>query len=69
MAKLLSKSQGRISKLKGFCWQKSIICNYCIKNFEDRMQVRVYKINMERVAHFSQFISVKVSTILKKRQA
>ena len=69
MAKILSKSQGSISKVKCFFGQKSIFCHYYIQNAEDGIQARVYKIEKERVTHFSQFISGKVKKILIISQA
>ena len=66
---ILRKSQGSISKLKYFCWTKSILRNYYIQNNKDGIQHQVYKINKESVTHFWRFISVKVKKIVRKSQA
>ena len=50
MAKILRKSQDKISKIKWFCWpKKSILRHYW-----------AYKIKKEDVTYFSQFVSVQV---------
>ena len=60
MAKILKKSRASIPKLSVFIGQKPIFCHCCIQNGKGGIQILVYKINNESLAHFSQFISVKV---------
>ena len=67
MAKI--KSQYFFSKLRSFVCQNSILRHCYIQDVEDGIQIRVYKISKECVAHFSHFISVKVQKILRKSQA
>ena len=69
MAKILRKSRGSVSKLCAFIGQNSILRHCYIQDVEDGIQIRVYKISKECVAHFSHFISVKVKKILRKSQA
>ena len=61
--------KARIPKLSVFTSQKSILRHYNIQNVKDRIQTRVYKINKQKVTHFSYLISVKVKKILRKSQA
>ena len=56
-------------KLCVFIRRKSIFRHYCIQNVKDGIRIQVYNINNESVNHFSQFISVKVKTNLRKSQA
>ena len=65
MIKIVKKSQGEIPKFSVVIDQKSIPRRYCIQNFKDKSQIRVYKINKERFTHFSQFISIEVAKIFK----
>ena len=58
-----------MSNLKFFACQKSILRHYHIQNIKDGTEIRVHKINKERVTHFSQFTSVIVNEILRKSQA
>ena len=73
MAKVLRKSVGnhkaQFPKLKVFIGQTCIFRHYCIENVKNRIKIRVQKINNESLALFSQFISVKVKTILRESQA
>ena len=39
------------------------------KMLRDRIEVDIYKIDKERVAHFSQFMSIKVKKTFKISQA
>ena len=41
---------------------------YCIQNVKDGIQIQECNVNNESVNHFSQFISVKVKTNLRKCQ-
>ena len=50
-------------KLFVFTEQKSILRHYYIRHFEDRYQIRVYKITTEMVIHSITFIPVKVKKI------
>ena len=43
--------------------------NYSFQNVKDGIQIRACTISKERVAHFCQFISVKIKKILGKSQA
>ena len=52
-----------------FVGEKSIFRHYCIENVKDGIQIQVYKINNDSVAHCSQLISVKVKKILRKSLA
>ena len=65
MVKIVRKSRGSISKIKCFIGLKSIFGHYCIQNVKDGIQIRVYTINKGSVAHFSQFVSVKVMKHLR----
>ena len=60
--------EAEFPKLSVFVGQKSIFRYYCIQNVKDGIQIGVYKINNESVAHFNQFISVKVKKYLRKSQ-
>ena len=69
LRKFLENHKAQFSKLIVFVGQKSILRHYYIQNVKDGIQIRVYTICKESVAHFSQFISVKVKKILRKYQA
>ena len=62
LRKPLENQKPQFPKLNVFVGQKSILCHYYI-------QIRVYKMSKESLAHFSQFISVKVNKILRTSQA
>ena len=59
----------QLPKLSVVVGQKSMLPYYYIQNVKDGIQIRAYKIRKVSVAHFSQFISVKVRKILRKTQA
>ena len=42
--------------------------HYYIQNVKDGIQIRVYKRNKESATHFSQFVSAKFKTLLRKSQ-
>ena len=73
MVKILRKSKGnheaQFPKLSVFIGQKSVFHSCCIQNVKDGIQIQVYNINKECVAHFSHFISIKVKNVLRKSQA
>ena len=46
-----------------------MLCHYYIQNVKDGIQIGAYKTNKESVAHFRQFISVKVKETLRKLEA
>ena len=47
-----------------FCWPKIDITSFLCSNAKGRFQIRVYKINKEKIIYFSQFfVSVKVKKI------
>ena len=56
-------------KVNVFVGRNSILRHHHIQNITHGIQFPVYKINKESVAYFSQFISVKVKTFLRKSQA
>ena len=56
MAKIVRKLLSSISRIKCFCWSKSILHHYCIQDVKDEIQVRAYTIDKESITHFSQFI-------------
>ena len=65
MVKILRKSEenhkAKFPEFSVFIGQRSIFRRYCIQNVYDGIQIRVYNINNEKINHFSQFISVKVT--------
>ena len=69
MAKILRKFQEsrktQVPILNIFVGQKSIFRRHCIQNVKDSIQICVYKINKENVAHFIQLISMKAKKILR----
>ena len=70
MTKILRTSRGLVSKSKSFYWPKMVKNRYfVIQNVKDETQIRVYKINNERIIHFSHFISVKVKKNYRKSKA
>ena len=64
MANILGKSwenhKAQFPKLSFCLVQKSLLRHYYIGNVKDGIQIGVYKINKESVAHSSQFVSLKV---------
>ena len=73
MVKILRKSyeshEAQFPKFSVFIGQKSIFRCYCIEKFNNGFQIEVYNINNENVSQFSQIISVKVKTNLRKSLA
>jgi len=70
MVKILRKSQARLNfQNLVFYWKKLIFRRYCIQRVKDGIQIQVYNINNESLSRFSQFISVKLKTNLRKSQA
>ena len=69
LKRMLRKSQSSFSKVKCFSLPNIDITSLVYSKFKDRGQILVYKINKESSLHFSQFISVKVKTMLRKSQA
>ena len=60
--------KAQFPKLSIFVGQESIVCHYYIQNVKDGIHIRVHKINKERVTNSSQFISAKVTKIVRKSQ-
>ena len=59
MAKIFRKSlenhKAHFPKSSVFPGQELILCHHYIQNVRDGIQIRVYKIDKERVTNFSQF--------------
>ena len=71
--KFVKKSEGnhevQFPNFSFFVCQESMLSKYCIQNFENIIQFRIYRANREKVTHFGQLISVKVEKILRRSQA
>ena len=61
--------KARFPNLSVFIGQKAILHYHYIQNVKNGIQIRFYKINNESVTHFSQFIPLKVTKIVRKSQA
>ena len=59
MAKIVRKSQGSVSKIKCLSWPKLDITSLLHSKCQGGIHIRVYKMDKERVAYFSQSILVK----------
>ena len=68
-SKSLEYQEAQFPEFNVLVGQKSIFRRYCAQTAKVRIQFRVYRINKDSMAHFSQFISVKVKKYLGKSQA
>ena len=52
--------KAQYSHFSVFVDKKSILRHYYIQDLKDRILIRVYKINRERITYYRRLISVKV---------
>ena len=67
--KSLENHEAPFPKLIVFIGHISIFRHYCIQDVKKGIQIQIYNITNECLAHFSQFISEKVKKNLRKSQA
>ena len=63
MAKILENNKPQLPKVSISVGQKSTLCHQYTQNVKDRFQIRVYKINKERITYFNKLTSVKIKKI------